>query len=146
MNIGSEGIDEFEITQHNFVRAERVDRNNSTVIYEFVYQVTVEGTSYEYWGRDEDTREIIRSDGRDHAFEGQIIVQVEREAEVFYDFEDDNSYETAFIAEGRLEQTYFSDRPEPPGELGYCPRCCRPLNIENDGGNGFCINCALERD
>lgn len=129
-NIGSEGIDEFEITESEFVRAERIARDDSTAIYEFVYKVTVEGTSYEYWGRDEDTREIIRSDGRDHVFEGQIIVQVERGAEVFYDFEDDNSYETAVISEGKLEQTYFNDRPEPPGELGYCPACGTPLDIE----------------
>lgn len=145
-NIGSEGIDEFEIIESEFVRAERVYRDDSTVIYEFIYNVTIEGTSYEYWGRDEDTREIIHSDGRDHVFEGQIIVQVEREAEVFYDFEDDNSYETTVISEGKLEQTYFSDRPEPPGELGYCPACGNPLNIENDGGNGGCIKCALDHD
>ena len=37
-------------------------------------------------------------------FEGQIIVQVERGAEVFYDFEDDNSYETAVISEGKLSK------------------------------------------
>ena len=145
-NIGSEGIDEFEIAEHEFVRAKRVHRNDSTVIYEFVYNVSIEGTSYEYWGKDEDTKETIRSDGRDHMFEGQITVQVEREAEVFYDFEDDNSYETAVVIEGILKQTYFSDRPEPPGELGYCPNCGKPLNIENDGGNGFCMSCALDYD
>lgn len=145
-DIGSEGIDEYEITEHEFVRAERIDRNDSTVIYEFIYQVTIEGTSYEYWGRDDDTKEIILSDGRDHIFEGQIVVQVEREAEVFYDFEDDNSYETAVISRGELEQTYAANRPERPGELGYCPSCGRPLDIENDGGNGFCVECALEHD
>lgn len=145
-NIGSEGIDEFEITDYDFVRADRVGRNNSTVIYEFLYQVTIEGTSYEYWGKDYDTKDIILSDGRDHKFEGHIVVQVEREAEIFYDFEDDNSYETAFIVEGRLEQTEYSDRPEPQGELGYCPGCSKPLNIENDGGNGFCIDCAFGYD
>lgn len=123
-----------------------VSRDDSTAIYEFVYNVIIEGTSYEYWGRDDDTKEIILSDGRDHVFEGQIIVQVERETEVFYDFEDDNSYETAVISEGKLEQTYFSDRPEPPGELGYCPACGGPLDIENDGGNGFCIKCALDHN
>lgn len=144
-NIGSEGIDEFEITEHEFVRAERVDRDDSAVIYEFFFKVTVEGTSYEYWGRDEDTKAIIRSNGIDHVFEGQIVVRVEREAEVFYDFEDDNSYETAVIVGGNLKQTYFYERPEPPGELGYCPGCGCPLNIENDR-SGFCINCTLERD
>lgn len=145
-NIGSEGIDEFEITEHEFVSAERVDRYDSTVIYEFVYKVTLEGESYEYWGRDDDTKEIILSGGRDHVFEGRIAVQVEREVEMFYDFEDDNSYETAIIVRGKLNETYFSDKIEPPGELGYCPGCGKPLNIENDGGNGFCIKCAADYD
>ena len=145
-NIGTEGIDEFEVVEHEYVKSERVNRDESTVLYEFVFKVTIKGTSYDYWGRDEDTKNIIRSDGRDHVFEGQIVVRVEREAEVFYDFEDDNSYETAVIIDGELEQTFFEDRPEPPGEFGYCPGCGKPINIENDGGNGFCVNCALDHD
>ncbi len=145
-DIGSEGIDEFEITDYKFVRAERIARNDNTVTYEFIYNITIEGTSYEYWGKDDDTKEIIRSNGKDHVFGGQIVVQVEREAEVFYDFEDDNSYETAIISGGKLKQTYSSERSDSPGELGYCPRCGEPLNVENDGGNGFCINCARDYD
>lgn len=141
-NIGSEGIDEFEITGFDFIGAERIDRNNSTVVYNFSYKVTLEGTSYDYWGRDEDTREIIRSDGRDHVFEGTIIVQVQREAEIFFDFEDDNSYETAIIIDGHFEELEYVDRSEPPGELGYCPDCGRPLGVGNDDGNGFCNKCA----
>ena len=67
------------------------------MIYEFTFDVTVEGTSYDYLGRDDDTKEVIRSEGKSHVFEGQITIQVEREAEVFYDFEDDNSYENVSI-------------------------------------------------
>ena len=145
-NIGSEGIDEFEITEHEFITGSRIDRDDDTITYEFIFNVTIEGTSYEYWGRDEDTRDVIRSDGRDHIFEGKIKVIVQREVEAFYDFEDDNSFETAVIDSGLLEETAYYDRPEPPGELGYCPACGRPLSIENDGGNGFCKNCALEHD
>lgn len=141
-NIGSEGIDEFEITDYEFIEAERVDRNDNMVVYEFSYKVTLAGTSFEYWGRDEDTRDVIRSDGRDHVFEGTITVQVRREAEIFLDFEDDNSFETATIVDGCLEETEYTAHPDPPGELGYCPDCGMPLNIDNDGGNGFCINCA----
>jgi hypothetical protein len=145
-NIGSEGIDEFEITEHKFIAGSRIDRDDDTVRYEFIFNVTLEGTSYDYWGRDEDTRDVIRSEGRDHVFEGHIIVIVQREVETFYDFEDDDSFETAVIDSGSLEETYYFDRPEPPGELGYCPACGRPLSIENDGGNGFCVDCALEHD
>ena len=142
-NIGSEGIDEYEVTDYEFLRAERVDRNDSSVIYRFVYDVTIEGTSYEYWGRDDDTKEIIRSNGCDHVFEGYIVVQVEREVETFYDFEDDNSYETAVIIEGTLKEISYYDRP---GELGFCPECSSPLNIYNDAGTGFCIDCQRKND
>lgn len=35
---------------------------------------------------------------------------------------------------------------EPDGERDHatdiCPDCGSPIGIENDGGNGFCINCA----
>ncbi len=143
-NIGSEGIDEFEIIDHEFIKAERVDRNDDIITYEFTYSVTLEGTSYEYWGRDEDTKEIITSPGIDHVLEGDIMVRVDREADIFLDFEDDDNFETAEIIGGALEETRYSDRVEDPGELGYCPDCGNPLNIENDGGNGFCIACALD--
>lgn len=129
-HIGTEGIDEFEITDHEFIIAHRLERNDDTVIYEFIYKVTLEGTSYDYWGRDDDTREVIRSDGREHIFEGEIVVEVRREAEAFYDFEDDDSFETAIIIRGMLEETDYYDRQEndiePPGELGYCPDCGCP--------------------
>ena len=140
--IGTEGIDEFEIVDYELLRTERVERDNSRIVYEFTYEVTLEGTSFDYWGRDDDTGNVIRSDGRDHKFEGTVVVEVRREAEAFYDFEDDDSFETAIIISGALEETYASDKPEDPGELGYCPQCSRPLNIENDAGNGFCVSCS----
>ena len=144
-HIGDEGIDEFEITENEFVEARRVDRQNDTVTYEFTYKVTLEGTSYDYWGRDADTNKIILSDGRDHVFEGSIVVEVQRLAESFYDFEDDDSYETAVIIRGSLEETFYQDRPEPPGEYGYCPHCGRPLHLKKDAG-GYCIDCKIEYD
>ena len=85
---------------------------------------------------------VITSPGVDHVFEGIITVQVERQAEMFIDFEDDNSYENAEIIDGDLEETEHNDRMEEPGELGFCPDCGTPLDVENEGGNGFCINCA----
>ncbi len=141
-NIGSEGIDEFEICEYSLINAERVDRYDNTVLYEFVFKVKLAGTSYEYWGRDDDTKEVITSLGVDHIFEGNIKVAVEREADIFIDFEDDNSFANAEIIDGNLEETEHNERIEEPGEFGYCPDCGTPLDIENDGGNGFCVNCA----
>lgn len=144
--IGSEGIDEFEIIDHKFLKAERVERDNSKVVYEFTYNVTLEGTSFEYWGRDEDTKEVIRSNGRDHVFEGDVTVEVQRDVEIFYDFEDDDNFETAVIIRGNLLEIEAADRQEPPGEMGYCPACGKPLDIYNDAGTGFCVACSQDND
>lgn len=111
-HICSEGIDEFEIIHHEFLMAERVDRKKDIVGYEFSYKVKLTGTSYDYWGKDEDTKELYLSDGRDHTFEGTIIVRVEREAEVFYDFQDDNEFETVQIIDGSIKEVEYSDRLE----------------------------------
>lgn len=148
-HIGSEGIDEYEITHFDFVSAERIDRDDDIVTYHFTYQVTIEGTSFEYWGRDEDTREVIRSNGTDHVFEGIITVEVRRATDIYLDFESDNSFDEVEIIGGDLKETEFheyweTDVPE-PGEFGFCPDCGCPLNVENDAG-GFCINCMRSRD
>ena len=144
--IGTEGIDEFEIAEYKLLKTERVERDNSSIVYEFTYDVTLEGTSFDYGGRDEDTKDIILSNERDHVFEGKVVVEVQREAETFYDFEDDDSFETAVIISGTLEEIYAEDICERPGELGYCPQCGCPLNIENDAGNGFCVSCTQQCD
>lgn len=146
-HIGSEGIDELELTDHVLISAERVDRNNDEITYHFKYQVMAKGTSYEYWGRDDDTKEVIRSYGTDHVFEGIIIVEVIREADIYLDFEVDSGFEKAVIFSGELEEIEYEElwpyEPE-PGELGFCPDCGCPLNVDNDGGNGFCFRCAPE--
>lgn len=135
-----------QVTEYEYIRSDRIDRDDTTVIYEFHYSVTIEGTSYDYWGKDYDTKEFVFGNVKDHVFEGHIVVQVEREVEVFYDFEDENSFENAFIKKGKFEEASVSPRTEPPGELGFCSMCGKPLSIENDGGNGYCCDCALEYD
>ena len=37
------------------------------------------------------------------------------------------------------EEEYTGDKP-----YTTCPDCGKPISFENDGGNGFCINCAPE--
>ena len=106
-HIGSEGIDELEITDHEFLSAERIDREDDVVTYNFTFHVTAEGTSYEYWGRDDETKEVILSCGTDHVFEGIVVVEVTREADIYVDFEDDLGFETAEIISGALEEVKF---------------------------------------
>lgn len=145
-SIGSEGIDELEIISHEFTNAERIDRDDDMVTYLFNFNVRATGTSYDYWGRDDETKEVILSDGVDHEFTGIITVQVERKADIFLDFEEPGEFESAEIVEGHLEEVgcyqHWDDEPKKPGELGFCPDCGEPMSMENDGVNGFCTKCA----
>lgn len=139
-HIGTEGIDEFEITEHSFKTAYQIERTDFTVIYEFVFIVTLEGRSYDYWGKDDETHEIITSDGRDHVFQGEIVVQVERVTGAFMDFKDDESFDLAFIAYCNLTETKYNDKNIADN---YCPGCSRPLTPVNDVGE-VCADCAAK--
>lgn len=143
-HIGSEGIDELENIEYEFLSAARMDRDCDIITYQFQYRVIAEGTSYEYWGRDDDTKEVITSYGTDHVFEGIITIEVTREANVYLDFEDDSNFEMVNIVCSDLQETEYHERWEEagPGVFGFCPECGCPLNIDNDGGNGFCVECA----
>jgi hypothetical protein len=144
-NIGSEGFDELEISSHEFVSAIQVDRDEENIVYVFKYNVTAQATSFEYFGRDDDTKEIILSPGASHIFEGQIEVEVIRQADIFLDFEADNGFESAEIISGNLDEIEYTPLYdyEEYFEDAYttCPVCSSQINFQNDGGNGFCTNC-----
>ena len=77
-HIGTEGINELEVVSWDFISSERIRRDDDTVKYHFKYNVILRGTSYEYWGRDDDTKEVILSYGTNHLFSGCITVEIER--------------------------------------------------------------------
>ena len=146
-HIGTEGIDEFEVVSWDFISSERIRRDDDTVKYHFKYNVELRGTSYDYWGRDDDTKEVILSYGTNHLFSGSITVEIEREANIFIDFEDSNSFDAARIVAGKLQEMSYEENFSDPeferyGRYGNCPDCGTPLDDDNVGGNGFCINCA----
>lgn len=144
-HIGTEGFEEMEIIEWPFESAERISRDDDIVTYHFKYQVKTEATSYDYWGRDDDTKELILSYGTEHEFEGYIIVEVVKEANLFIDFEDSKSFDETRIVNGQLiEINYeelFDDYGQEYGPYGNCPDCGNALDDENVGACGFCINC-----
>lgn len=77
-HIGTEGINELEVVSWDFISSERIRRDDDTVKYHFKYNVEMRGTSYDYWGRDDDTKEVILSYGTNHLFSGSITVEIER--------------------------------------------------------------------
>lgn len=48
-HIGTEGIEELQIDNYELKSAERVDRDDDIVTYNFKFFVTVSGRSYDYW-------------------------------------------------------------------------------------------------
>lgn len=149
-HMGTNGIDELEIIEHDFISAEQVYRDQDTITYIFNYQVKAEATSFDYWGRDDDSKEIILAPSAFHTFEGIVEVEVVRDANIYLDFEGDEGFETATLIAGNLKETNYeslldSDEEEYlEGAYTTCPDCGCKINYENDGGNGFCVNCAPE--
>lgn len=147
-HIGSNGIEELEISEMEFVSAEQLHRDQDIITYMFTFRVEAEATSFDYWGRDDETKEILLEPSGTHTFEGKINVEVTREAGMYLDFEADNGFETAKNVTGALQETsyqpLFDEEYEEPIEDAYsaCPECGRKINFDNDGGNGFCIDCA----
>ncbi|MHB1153518.1 MAG: PIN-like domain-containing protein [Eubacteriales bacterium] len=146
-HIGTNGIDELEITDHEFVSAKQVNRDQHTITYVFTFKVEADATSFDYWGKDDETKEILLGPAGSHTFEGEIYVEVTREADIYLDFEADDGFENAKILDGHLVETnyqpLFDDNEENlEGAYDTCPDCGCQINFENDGGNGFCIMCA----
>ncbi len=149
-DIGSEGLDDCEIDDYELIEYELIERNDTEMIYMLSYQVALSAASCEYWGRDDDTKEIITSPPNEHLFEGVIKLQVTRVVDDFVDLLYDNSFDDASIVSGELEQTKFISgmQEDDPYECGgnFCPKCGKPLTFDNDALNGFCVECTDKYD
>ena len=150
-DIGSEGLEDCEIENYELRDYVLAERNDTEMIYVLSYQVTLSATSSDYWGRDDDTKEIITSPPNQHVFEGIIQLRVTRIVDDFVDLLYDNSFNDVTIISGELEQTQFISGMEDeydPYEHGgnYCPKCGKPITFDNDALNGFCVECSQTDD
>ena len=143
-DVGSEGIEEWEIDEYEYESFEMYEREGNKIYYDITYRVVMTGYSFDYWGRDDDTKEVITSPAFEHEVTGNVVVRVEREVDMFIDFEDTN-YESAEIVDTAFEETHFKsaysdydDEPDPDAE--YCPDCGVKMTYENSAG-AFCVDC-----
>lgn len=147
--VGSEGVEEWEIEDHEFVEYNLLGRDGNKLYYSLKYKVTMSGNSYDYWGRDDDTKDVILSNAFHHTVVGIITVEVSRTVDLLMDF-NDNEYDTCEIVEGVFEEKAYSEEGEEDFDgwygQGVCPRCGRPLTFDTDALNGFCIKCSKESD
>ena len=92
----------------------------SNITYVFTFRIEADATSFDYWGRDDETKQILLGPAGAHNFEGKIQVEVIREADMYLDFEGDDGFEKATIIDGKLkenlqkreEQNYFTGLAE----------------------------------
>ena len=144
-DVGSEGIEEWEIDEYEYESFEMYEREGNKIYYDITYRVVMTGYSFDYWGRDDDTKEVITSPAFEHEVTGNVVVRVEREVDMFIDFEDTN-YESAEIVDTAFEETHFKSAysnfdEEPDTDAEYCPDCGEKMTYETNAG-AFCINCA----
>ncbi|WP_456276764.1 PIN-like domain-containing protein [Bacillus sp. AK128] len=144
---GSEGIDDWEIDNFDLSSFAMVERDGDQIIYELVYNVQMSSNSYDYWGRDEDTKEVVTSPAYQHGVVGEVTIRVIRTVDMLLDFEDSSEFDSVEIISSDFEEGYYrscfeDDYDDIPDAYGMCPDCARKINIENDGGNGFCVECA----
>lgn len=150
---GDEYVDDWEIESFDLESYSMEDRYEDEITYKLQYHVEMSGRSFAYWGRDDDTKEVILSPPYIHTVEGTITVLVRRTADLFTDFRDADDYDSVEILDSDLEETKCvspyeeDDYPESycPDSDNICPECGCKINTANGGGNGFCISCTPKK-
>mgnify|MGYP001116795102 FL=1 len=137
---GSFGIDEFELISYSYEDGYQSNREDNDIYYHLEYNINLSGYSYDYWGKDDETKNNIVSPGNYHEFKGKIIVELKRKADIFVDFINEDSFESVDIVDGRLEESFYKSWNEPNG-YNICTKCGNNINYQNDAGDGFCLDC-----
>ena len=128
-DIGSEGIDYVDIEKCSLIGINKVYSNISNgevcIIYELEYEIELYCDSYEYWGRDDDTKEIIKSPAIKHTFKGSVVVSIERiiqeeDIESNHNYlDEDEDYQGLEIIDSNIKQTYVNSNEDMYFDEGF---------------------------
>ena len=143
-SVGTLGIDEWVLDEYNYDSGEIYSKSFDEIIYSLTYRLTFSGVSREYAGKDDDGY-IMSMLAYNHKISGCIIVQVVREYDEYLDINFDDGYKNIRI----VSTSFCENECEPNFDEWYvaeesytvCPKCGRPISFNNDGGNGFCVDC-----
>lgn len=144
-HVGSEGVEEWELDDVEFDDYERIDVDSGIATYIISYVIKISGVSHEYWGRDDDTKEIITSPGRRHECSGRIDVSVTRLLDTVINWNDDFEYQDAVIQKASITEDAYEDE-ESDFDV-YCAECGAKLGYEWETfysdykGNPICYDC-----
>lgn len=128
-DIGSEGIDYVDIEKCSLIGINKVYSNISNgevcIIYELEYEIELYCDSYEYWGHDDDTKEIIKSPAIKHTFKGSVVVSIERiiqeeDIESNHNYlDEDEDYQGLEIIDSNIKQTYVNSNEDMYFDEGF---------------------------
>ncbi|MCM1508984.1 MAG: PIN-like domain-containing protein, partial [Ruminococcus flavefaciens] len=136
--LGSEGLEVSEVVEATYLNYDIYEISDDSAVYDLNYNIKVKATSCEYWGKDEDTKEVITSPGRIHNLEGRIVLRVTREADPWLISEKDSSYIDAELVAGDLKEVSAYDVEE------LCSVCGNNLGKYQDyDGNPVCESCMV---
>lgn len=145
---------------------------NAEAYYKLCFEFSIKAYSQEYWGRDDDTKEIILSPPKTHVLKGNVEVLVTKEIDNYIDvLINDFSYEKIEIVNLSLtdETSNTGNLCEECGKNiglypsrsgGYvcencatanakgeiCPNCGEKVPLEFMAGNGYCMRCTSDYD
>lgn len=151
-HVGSEGVDEWELDDVEFDDYERICVDSNIATYIISYTIKISGVSYEYWGRDDDTKEIITSPGRLHECSGKIEVLVTRELDTVINWNDDFEYQDVSIQEASITEDSYQDIGFDSDFDVYCAECGDKIGYEWETfqrdyeGNPICDNCMVTNE
>ncbi len=155
---GSEGFEDVEIGDCNFIEINEIysylKDGKTYITYELDFEVRIYCNSYDYWGRDDDTKEVIKSPPIEHVFYGPVTITLDRiieEDEIVNNSNfllEDEEYTDFGIIANAIEQvsvndnmdSYYDDYSEEIASVASvftCPRCGRTFpDHSNDCGGG----------
>lgn len=168
------GTEQFEISDDidfEYIDYEIVEHSKNNLVYLLRYNVNTTATSHHYYGRDDDTKEVILSEPIHHKIEGKVIIPIIREGDYNYSTFEESEYVVGEVDEIELVVTetiephemcvqchnkradYFNDLEEGycadcmviDNEGEICPRCGQKYPQEYFNG-GFCTICIEEEE
>lgn len=149
--VGSDGFDVWSVDTCEFDSYIMHEREQNEITYHLLFHVEASASSYDYFGKDYDTKELILSNPYEHEVAGTICVEVKRNVNHLLNFVDNRDYESMIILSADFDEESYSvsydeyeDEMQVPDAYSQCGSCGKPIGHINDAGNGFCTNCSVD--
>lgn len=150
-HIGSEGVEEWKLDEVEYNGYERIDVDSGIATYIISYFIKMFGVSYDCWGIDNNTEDIITSPGRMHECSGRVDVSVTRKVDTAINWNEDFDYQDAMIHETFIKEDGYEDE-DSEFDIYYCSECGEKIGYEwevnqrDNEGNPLCDSCMVTNE